>query len=94
MAAERLRPAGNDGAHHPFLDTAKVSGMGKAPGLAMAAQNIGHLDAGAIPCGCGAMAGSVTVRCPARFYPGGITSSDRRSNGLCVARIVWVATCV
>ena len=57
MAAERLRPAGNDGAHHPFLDTAKVSGMGKAPGLAMAAQNIGHLDAGAISRGCGGNGG-------------------------------------
>ena len=30
----------------------------------------------------------------APVYPGGITSSDSRSSGLCVARIVWVATCV
>ena len=27
-------------------------------------------------------------------YPGGMTSNDNRSSGLCVARIVWVATCV
>ena len=29
-----------------------------------------------------------------RVYPGGVTSRDNRSSGLCVARIVWVATCV
>ena len=30
----------------------------------------------------------------APVYPGGMTSNDNRSSGLCVARIVWVATCV
>ena len=86
MAAERLRPAGKNGTHHPFLDTAKVSGMGKAIAFAMATQNIGHLDMRADWRQACASHGSA--------YPGGITSSDRRSNGLCVARIVWVATCV
>ena len=31
---------------------------------------------------------------PRARYPGGMTSNDNRSSGLCVARIVWVATCV
>lgn len=44
MAAERLRSAGNNGAHHPLFDTAKVPGVGMAIGLAMSAQNICHLD--------------------------------------------------
>src|SRR5260221_1343637 len=30
---------------------------------------------------------------PDAGHPGGVTSSDRRSSGLCVARIVWVETC-
>jgi hypothetical protein len=44
MAAKRLRPAGSDGADHALFDTANMSGMGMAIGLAMAAQNIGHLN--------------------------------------------------
>ena len=37
MATERRGPARSDGTHHPFFDTAKMSGMGTAIGLAMAA---------------------------------------------------------
>ena len=47
MAAERLRAASKDGTHHPLFDSAKVSGMGTGKSFAMAAQDIGHLDAGA-----------------------------------------------
>jgi len=59
-------------------------------GVAMPAQNIGNLDGG--PVGAGVGAGHDPH--PAADHPGGVTSSDRRSSGLCVARIVSVATCV
>ena len=100
MSAERRRPARNDGAHHAPLDTTQMTGMGTAIGVAMPAQDIGDLQANAT---CSFVDdGSVRKdpgaghesRVPARPQPGGVTSSDRRSSGLCVARIVWVATCV
>lgn len=59
-------------------------------GLAMLAQDIGNLDEGL----CGRTSGRAITRIPTRCHPEGVTSSDRRSSGLCVARIVWVATCV
>ena len=36
----------------------------------------------------------VKIQNGASVYPGAMTSNDNRSSGLCVARIVWVATCV
>ncbi|MFB6421610.1 hypothetical protein [Bradyrhizobium tunisiense] len=60
--------------------------MYTAIGVAMPAQNIGNLDDGPVGAGHGPL--------PAADHPGGVTSSDRRSSGLWVARIVSVATCV
>ena len=90
VAAERRGAARHDRAHHAPLDAPQMSGMGAAIGLAMPAQDIGDLDGGP----CGRTPGRAITRIPARRHPGGVTSSDRRSSGLCVARIVWVATCV
>ena len=90
VAAERLGPARNDRAHHAPLDPPQMTGMYTAIGVAMPAQNIGNLDGG--PVGAGVGAGHDPH--PAADHPGGVTSSDRRSSGLCVARIVSVATCV
>ncbi len=100
MSAERRRPARNYGAHDTPLDTTQMTGMLTAIGIAMAAQDVGDLQANAMrssiedgsvrkESGAGHGPGVQT-----RSQPGGVTSSDRRSSGLCVARIVWVATCV
>ena len=45
MATQRRRPAQLDSAHHPPLDTAEVSVMRAAKRLAVAAENIRHLQA-------------------------------------------------
>ena len=100
MSAERRRSARNYGAHDTPLDTTQMTGMGAAIGVAMAAQDIGDLQAkatcpfvddGSVRKDPGAGQGS---RVQTRSQPGGVTSIDRRSSRLCVARIVWVATCV
>ena len=83
VTAERPRPARDDRAHHAPFDTTQMAGMRRAIGVAMAAQDVSDLKANARPA-----PGHRSLQ------PGGVTSSDRRSNGLCVARIVWVATCV
>lgn len=67
-----------------------MTGMYTAIGVAMPAQNIGNLDGGPV----GAAVGAGHDPLPAPDHPGGVTSSDRRSSGLWVARIVSVATCV
>ena len=90
MAAQRRRPARRDRADHPTLDAADMPGVIAQIGLAMTAQHVGDLDRGPVRRRLGAR----HDRRRALVYPGGMTSSDRRSNGLCVARIVWVATCV
>ena len=90
VAAERLGPARHDRAHHAPLDPTEMTGMYTAIGVAMPAQNIGNLDGGPV----GAAVGADHHPHPAADHPGGVTSSDRRSSGLCVARIVSVATCV
>ena len=82
VPAQCLGSTRNNGAHHAPLDAAEMTGMVTTIGIAMPAQNIGNLDGG--PVGAG----------HDPHHPGGVTSSDRRSSGLCVARIVWVATCV
>jgi hypothetical protein len=59
-------------------------------GLAMATQDIRDFDCRSIE----ESPGAGHRRPCALVYPGGMTSNDNRSSGLCVARIVWVATCV
>src|SRR5271167_4168389 len=44
MPAERRGPAELDRAHHPTLDPAKVTGVSQAIGLAVAAEDIRHLQ--------------------------------------------------
>ena len=90
MAAELRRPARCDRADHPPLDAADMPGMIAQIGLAMTAQHFGDLDHRPVR----GRSGAGHDRRRALAYPGGMTSSDSRSNGLCVARIVWVATCV
>jgi hypothetical protein len=90
VAAERLGPARHDRAHHAPLDPPQMTGMYTAIDIAMPAQNIGNLDGGPV----GAGVGADHHPHPAADHLGGVTSSDRRSSGLCVARIVSVATCV
>ena len=79
MAAECRGPAQLDCRHHPALDAPEMSIMGTAIARAMAAEDIRHLKCG--------------MHDPAT-YIGGITSRFNRSNGLCVAAIVVVATWV
>ncbi|MCK1379139.1 hypothetical protein IVB33_15495 [Bradyrhizobium sp. 24] len=68
-----------------------MTDMQTAIGVAMRAQDIGNLDGGSVRTDVGVghnpHPGRVVI-------PVGVTSSDRRSSGLCVARIVSVATCV
>ena len=90
MAAERRRSARRDRADHAPLDPPHMTGVTAKIGLAMATQHIRDLD-------CWSDRSRLRVdhrRRGALVYPGGTTSNDNRSNGLCVARIVWVATCV
>jgi hypothetical protein len=89
VAAERLSSARNDRTHHAPLDPTEMTGMQTAIGVAMPAQDIGNLDGRPVRTDVGAGHNPRT-----RCHAGGVTSSDRRSSGLCVARIVWVATCV
>lgn len=99
VAAERLGSARNNGAHHAPLDPAEMACMQTAIGVAMPAQDVSDLqanamhssvDGGSVRAGVGAAHNRIPTRC----HPGGVTSSDRRSSGLCVARMVWVATWV
>jgi hypothetical protein len=97
VAAERLGSARNNRAHHPPLD---ATGVVTTIRVAMLAQDMGDLQANArhssVDGGSvrGRTSGRAMTRIPTRGHPDGVTSSDRRSSGLCVARIVWVATCV
>jgi hypothetical protein len=98
-AAERRRSTRRDRAHHAPLGPPHVSGVIAKIGLAMATQDIRNLQANAMRSSCdrrpieGSLdAGHGQRRAP--VYPGGMTSKDKRSSGLCVARIVWAATCV
>jgi hypothetical protein len=90
MAAERRRSARRDRAHDALLGPSHMSDVIAKIGLAVATQDIREFDclrSKEAPARATASAG-------APVYPGGITSNDNRSSGLCVARIVWVATCV
>ena len=44
MAAQGRRPAQFDGAHHPPLDTSEMAGPSLAIGIAVAAEDIRHLQ--------------------------------------------------
>ena len=90
MAAERRRSARRDRAHDAPLGPPHMSGMVAKIGLAMTTQDIRDFDRRSVEGSSGA--GQAGAGAP--VYPGGMTSSDSRSSGLCVARIVWVATCV
>ena len=89
VAAERRRSACRNRADHAPLDSPHMSGVIAQIGLAVAAQNIRDFDYRPAERRTGAGHGRA-----APVYPGGMTSSDNRSSGLCVARIVWAATCV
>jgi hypothetical protein len=89
MAAEGRRSARRDRAHDTPLGPPHMFGMVAKIGLAVTAQDIRDFDGRRAKGSSGAGHGRRYA-----LYPGGITSSDRRSSGLCVARIVWVATCV
>jgi hypothetical protein len=88
MAAKRRRPARRDRADDSTLDAAKMSGVSARILLTVTAQDVGDLDRRPVRRWVGA--GHDQRRAPP--YPGGMTSSDRRSNGLCVARIVRAET--
>ena len=89
MAAERRRSARRDRAHDAPLGPPHMSGVVAKIGLAVTAQDIRDFDWRSAEGSSGAGHRRRYAR-----YPGGMTSSDKRSSGLCVARIVWVATCV
>ena len=72
VAAERRRPAQLDGAHDPPFDAAEMAGVCLAIGVAVAAEDIRHLQIG-----CHGRAAQA----------GGTTSSVSRSSGLSVRRI-------
>ena len=90
MTAERRRSARRDRAHDTLLGSPHMSDVVTKIGLAMATQDIRDLDRRSVEGSSGA--GHCQRRAPA--YPGGMTSSDNRSSGLCVAWIMCVATCV
>ena len=46
MAAERRRPTQLDGTHHPPLEAAQMTVMSAPIGIAVAAENIRHFQAG------------------------------------------------
>ena len=79
MATECRGPAQLDRRHHAALDAPEMSVMGSTIARPMAAEDIRHLKRG--------------MHHPATHI-GGITSRLKRSNGLCVAAIVVVATWV
>lgn len=66
-----------------------MSGVVAKIGPAVAPQDIGDFDLSVE-----GSSGADHRRRRALLYPGGMTSSDNRSSGLRVARIVWAATCV
>ena len=78
MAAERRRAAGLDGAHDPTLPVGQGRGVFGAIGGPVAAEDIRHLQRG--------------PQAAAQF--GGVTARLRRSSGLAVSAIRWVATWV
>ena len=82
MAAERCGAAGLDRRHHLQLAEAQMTGMGRAPGGAMAMEDVGDLQRRA--------AHRRRVRRPVSSRPP--CSSLIRSSGLITARIVLVAT--
>jgi len=84
MTAERRGPAGRDRAHDAALDAAEVVGVEAQIGPAVAAQDVGELDGRS----CGIEGGA--EHRPS--YAGSVTSRIRRSSGLAVARMRWVAT--
>ena len=88
MAAERRRSARRDRAHDTPLGPPHMFGMVAKIGLAVTAQDIRDFDGRGAEGSSGAGHGRRRA-----LYPGGIISSDNRSSGLCVDRIVWVATC-
>ena len=90
MAAQRRRSARRDRAHDALLGSPHMPDVVAKIGLAMATQDIRDFDRRSVEGSSGA--GHCQRRAPA--YPGGMTSSDNRSSGLCVAWIMCVATCV
>jgi hypothetical protein len=90
MAAQRRRSSRRDRAHETVLGSPHMSDVVAKIGLAMATQDIRDFDRRSVEGSSGA--GHCQRRAPA--YPGGMTSSDNRSSGLCVAWIICVATCV
>ena len=74
MPAQRRRPAGLDRAHDAPLDAAEMAGMGLPISVAVAAEDIRHLQ----------------HRTHGAAQPGGTTSSRRRSSGLGVLPMVLV----
>jgi hypothetical protein len=99
VAAEHRGSASHDRGHHAPLDATEMAGMHATIGVAMPTQDIGNLQANARHSSVDggpvrADVGTGHDPHPDAGHPGGVTSSDRRSSGLCVARIVWVETCV
>jgi hypothetical protein len=78
MPAECCRPARRDGAHYAPLDAAEMPGTCLPKRLAVAAEDIRHLQS----------------RSHGAAQPGGTTSRRRRSSGLGVLLIILVATWV
>jgi hypothetical protein len=88
MTIERRSSAGRDRAHDASLGPPHMSGMVAKIGLPVMAQDIRDFDGRPAESLAPAMTDADAA------YPGGITSSDKRSSGLGVARIVCAATCV
>ena len=80
MAAERRRPAGLDGRHDFQLAEAHMAGVGAAPGRAVAAEDIRHLDP---------RTGHDT---PSQAGDGFTSGTGRRSSGLMISPIALRAT--
>jgi hypothetical protein len=70
-SSQRRRPAQLDGTHHPPLDAAEMTIMGAPIGVAVAAEDVRHFQAGKVQ----------------PVQAGGTTSSVSRSSGLSVRRI-------
>ena len=88
MAAQRRRSARRDRAHHALLGSPHMPDVVAEVVLAMATQDIRDFDHRWVEGSSGA------GHCQRRAPVGGMTSSDNRSSGLCVAWIMCVATCV
>ena len=78
MTAERRRTASLDCRHDAQLAVAYVAGIGGAPSVPVAAEDIRHLQL---------RAGHALMR-----YGGGISSILRASKGLSISRIMFTAT--